>query len=144
MAKKVAPGTPRIDPIPHSLEINEKATPPENNMHDYMTTPIETDSVTKMRSEVMEISNELQSPRNIDMKTDLSRRLVNLIARARVYQRRTKSNVMKQYIKDLEVLLVSLGRKGRLEMLETAKSINGQIESSNSGLDRLKKLVTGK
>jgi len=65
---------------------------------------------------------QLYIKENLEMKTELSAPLILAMSRGMTFVDRFKSNVMKKFIENIQVLSVSKGRKGRQELVALVRN----------------------
>ncbi|MEM0173080.1 MAG: hypothetical protein QXI16_01075 [Sulfolobaceae archaeon] len=95
-------------------------------------------SVEKDPAPIEIMINEMLGRENLEMKTDLSDRLVVALTRGSIYANLFNNKLMGDLVNNISLYRVSRNRKGRDEIKEMAKSLGSVMsEDSPSFMSRL-------
>jgi hypothetical protein len=95
---------------------------------------LEKDEVLELEQEnrkdmwMQEVSKQIFSTDNIEVKTDLTTSQINALAKGHLFAETYGVSLMANLCNRIEVLLVSKDRKGRKEFTEIAKTFNNESE----------------
>jgi hypothetical protein len=90
---------------------------------------VDNDSLSeKIKAKLVE---EIFSPNNIDMKTDLNQKQINAITKGKLYAAHFGSKLMMDLCNLHETLLISKSRAGRKEFIELTKNVMGSSQQTD-------------